>query len=172
MGSLPWFGFIACANSFIDDFEVSIFLTEIGTRHSLLAKSKTFKDKDKIISNSSKLVGGDIEPVVIQEESDDESEPMPLDSIPTEQDDTSKFRRTRKHTRTGSSGQIIEEGLDDDKKKLAFKTTYEGFSIWGWVLCLLVERKGGPGKKTSGADAQALMAEWITSTQQQQDGDR
>jgi len=28
-----------------DEFEVSVFLTEIGTRHFLLAKSKTFKDK-------------------------------------------------------------------------------------------------------------------------------
>lgn len=60
--------------------------------------------------------------------------------------------------------------LDDDKKKLGFKTTYEGFSIWGWVLCLIIERKGGPGKKEVG-NAQALMQEWIASTQQAQDDD-
>lgn len=62
---------------------------------------------------------------------------------------------------------------DDDKKKLGFQTTYEGFSIWGWILCLFVERKGGPGKKSTGLDgnAQALMQDWITSTQEQKDDD-
>ena len=59
----------------------------------------------------------------------------------------------------------------DDKKKLRFDTTYDGFNIWGFVLCLLVERKGSHGKKLEGSDggsAQALMEEWI-STQQVQD---
>jgi len=62
---------------------------------------------------------------------------------------------------------------DDDKKKLGFKTTYEGFSIWGWVLCLFVERKGGPKKQASelGPNSQALMQEWIASTQEQKDDD-
>lgn len=62
---------------------------------------------------------------------------------------------------------------DDDKKKLGLKTTYEGFSIWGWVLCLFIERKGGPGKKSAGAEgnAQALMQDWIVSTQEQRDDD-
>ncbi len=59
----------------------------------------------------------------------------------------------------------------DDKKKMRFDTTYNGFNIWGFVLCLLVERRGGQGKKLQGSDggsAQALMEEWI-STQQAQD---
>ena len=149
-----------------DDFEVSIFLTEIGTRHSLLAKSKTFKEKEKMVSNANKLTGNDTEPVVIQEESDDETNLMSIDDIPSEQDDVEDVERPRKRTRTGRLSQAAEE---DDKKKLAFRTTYEGFSIWGWVLCLLVERKGGPGNQAAGHDAQALMAEWITSTQQQDD---
>ena len=62
---------------------------------------------------------------------------------------------------------------DDDKKKLGFKTIYEGFSIWGKVLCLFIERKGGPAKKSSGVEgnAQALMQDWIASTQEQRDDD-
>jgi hypothetical protein len=131
-----------------DDFEVSIFLTPIGTRHSLLTKSKTFQEKPKIAANSSKLTGSDADPMIIREESDDESGMMSLNRIPTEDS-------------------IRDQ---DDKKKLGLKTTYEGFSIWGWVLCLLVTRKGGPTKKSTDSNAgQALLEEWISSTQQQQE---
>lgn len=86
--------------------------------------------------------------MVIREESDDENAPVPLDEILAEED-------------------ALDE---DDKKKLGFKTTYEGFSIWGWVLCLLVTRKGGTSKKKTENNAgQALMEEWISSTQQQEE---
>jgi hypothetical protein len=86
--------------------------------------------------------------VIIRVESDHEDATMSLDQIPEE------------------DGAAAE----DDKKKLGFKTTYEGFSIWGWVLCLLVTRKGVPTKKKTENNAgQVLMEEWITSTQQQQE---
>ncbi len=102
---------------------------------------------------------------MIHEESVDETNLMSLVDIPSEQDDVEELERPSKRTRTGGQNKgLAEQSEEDDKKKLAFKTTYEGFSIWGWVLCLLVERKGGPGKKAAGADAQALMAEWITYT--------
>lgn len=86
--------------------------------------------------------------MVIREESDDENVSMEMDQIPTENDAVG----------------------DDDKKKLEFKTAYDGFSIWGWVLCLLVTRKGGPSKKKTESNAgQALMEEWISLTQQQEE---
>lgn len=86
--------------------------------------------------------------MLVREESDDETAAMSLDQIPAQED-------------------VLGE---DDKKKLGFKTTYEGFSIWGWVLCLLVTRKGGPNKKRTDTNAgQALMEDWISSTQQQED---
>jgi hypothetical protein len=85
---------------------------------------------------------------MIREESDDENVPMAMDHIP-------------------AADNLVG---DEDKKKLGFETTYEGFSIWGWVLCLLVTRKGGPSKKkTESNAAQALMEEWIVLTQQQQE---
>jgi hypothetical protein len=88
--------------------------------------------------------------MTVREESDDENGVIPLDRIPVEDD--------------------VQD--EDDKKKLSFKTTYEGFSIWGWVLCLLVTRKGGPSRKRTENNAgQALMEEWISSTQQQQEED-
>jgi hypothetical protein len=157
---------------FADDFEVSIFLTENATRHSLLTKSKTFKDKDMIKSNANKLVGMDREPVLIREESDDEADMIPLDRIPSANDSADDGESPQKRARKRAGRPGAEEDVDeDDKKKLAFQTSYEGFSIWGWVLCLLVDRKGGPGKKAPGPEAQALMAEWITSTQLQQEDD-
>ena len=163
---------LADVRAFADDFEVSIFLTENATRHSLLTKSKTFKDNDKITNNANKLTGTDKEPVLIREESDDEGDLIPFDKIPSANDSVDDDEYPKKRARNSAPQQGAERDVDeDDKKKLAFKTSYEGFSIWGWVLCLLVDRKGGPGKKASGPDAQALMAEWITSTQLQQEDD-
>src|SRR5271156_2518737 len=45
----------------LDDFEVSIFLTETSTRHSLLTKHKHFREKGKdgLKSNSDKLTGAE-----------------------------------------------------------------------------------------------------------------
>jgi hypothetical protein len=59
-----------------DDFEVSIFLTELSSRHSVLTKQKIFKDKARIQSNSGKLTGWlttgtSDQPVVINEDSAD-----------------------------------------------------------------------------------------------------
>jgi intein/homing endonuclease len=158
--------------AFADDFEVSIFLTETATRHSLLTKSKTFKDNDEITHNANRLIGTDKEPVLIRGESDDEADLIPFDKIPSANDSADDDEPSKKRVRNSARRQGPERDVDeDDKKKLTFKTSYEGFSIWGWVLCLLVDRKGGPGKKASGPDAQALMAEWITSTQLQQEDD-
>lgn len=54
----------------------------------------------------------------------------------------------------------------DDKKKQAFNTTYEGFSIYRRVLCLVVKRRGiSKGKQLVGGTGQAMMEEWITSSQ-------
>jgi hypothetical protein len=56
----------------------------------------------------------------------------------------------------------------DDKKKLAMSTTYEGFAIYGRVLCLVVKRKDSKGKRTEG---QVMMEDWIASTQMPADDD-
>ena len=57
----------------------------------------------------------------------------------------------------------------DDKKKMGIKTTYDGYSIYGRILCLIVKRRGdglaliAAGKKQVGG--QASMENWIASTQ-------
>ncbi|KEF62703.1 uncharacterized protein A1O9_00676 [Exophiala aquamarina CBS 119918] len=148
-----------------DDFEVSIFLTEIRTRHSLLIKNKTFKQKPPIKTND----GGRLtraahqDSVWIRDEEDEHD--VVLHDIPAVDDDMDAQQPF------GDEDANPDAPLDDDKKKLGFKTTYEGFSIWGWVLCLFVERKGGPGQKNVGTEGntQALMQDWIASTQQQKE---
>jgi hypothetical protein len=70
-------------------------------------------------------------------------------------------------------GTMTEEAVSDDDKKLWMATRYEGFSIWGWVLCLLVSRKGHkprPINVASETSGQVLMEEWI-ATQVQPDLD-
>lgn len=59
-----------------------------------------------------------------------------------------------------------EDGGKDDKKKLGMDTTYDGFSIYGRILCLVVKRRGtAKGKEKAGGAGQAMMEEWIASTQ-------
>lgn len=150
-----------------DDFEVSIFLTEAGVRHALMIKNKTFQDRNPIKSNSNRLLGGSNEPVTINEESDDENINMKDIAPAINVEDEDDMDELPAHRR--ASGHSPPE---DDKKKLGFTTSYDGFNIWGFILCLLVERKGGPGKKPHSkgeGNAQALMEEWISTQREQID---
>lgn len=93
------------------------------------------------------------EPVVIREEEDDE--PINLADIP-EAD--------------GSEGQATEAGdQQDHKKKMGLNTSYDGFSIYGRILCLVVKRKGArhhAGNNTAPVSSQQMMENWV-STQAQ-----
>jgi hypothetical protein len=184
----------------VEDFEVSIFLTETSTRHSLLTKQKHFRDTGKkgLESNSQKLTGAtndtaiDVEdaPAIRREESDEDG--LNLGDLPAADDVESLFvaedegsRRSKRHRAStniesspeSSSGfepspkrrkededQPIEED-NDDKKKMAMDTSYDGFSIYGRVLCLVVKRKDKKGKQPAMSGGQAMMEDWITSTQ-------
>jgi hypothetical protein len=225
----------------IDDFEVSIFLTDLLTRHSLLTKSKVitistdptslacsrsnpsttntytpkvFRDKNgRIKSNSGKLTGwvtrdgkaneepidvdnGAENAVVIREESDDEGiavgggRPKRRRGENDEDNEDSLFvndnddvidvsedegfqtmdgqpdlKRRRQHG---------DEGGEDDKKKLGLDTSYDGFSIYGRILCLVVKRRDGsskgriPGASTDQA-GQQMLENWV-STQAANEG--
>lgn len=140
--------------------------------------------------------GGDADAVVIREESDDE-EGTGLNTAPTrngkrqrdedgedslfvrdEEIDVSEdegFQPTNKRARTEEDGTAIgdEEDGEDDKKKLALNTSYDGFSIYGRILCLVVKRRGGPKGRLPGAMAdengQQMLENWV-STQAAQEG--
>lgn len=62
-----------------------------------------------------------------------------------------------------------DEEMSDDKKKMRMRTTYDGYSIYGRILCLIVKRLGdGSTMPTSGkkqAGGRASMENWIASTQ-------
>ncbi|KAJ4290771.1 hypothetical protein N0V88_006520 [Collariella sp. IMI 366227] len=241
-----------------DDFEVSIFLTETDTRHSLLHKQKLFRDKvqTRLTSNSSKLMGAsreepiDVEggqfpqaadaDVLILREEDDDQDAINLADIPTIGDTTTSdpepANRRPKRRRRGSPGprgqgqeaeessgggsdvEVLDEtgssadelfvgdgasddsdvGMNqppskrrkgkaavvgdtaerDDKKKMAMDISYEGFAIYGRVLCLVVKRRVNAGGRAGAAAApssgktqaarpkgQAMMENWIASTQ-------
>ena len=66
-----------------------------------------------------------------------------------------------------------EADVEDDKKKLALNTTYDGFSIYGRILCLIVKRKGK--KTTQGAlgapvGGSQMMEHWVSTQVAQEAG--
>jgi len=194
---------------------VSIFLTDLATRHALLTKQKVFKDKaGRIKSNSGKLTGwvtkggmtsedaievegGDGGAVSIREESDEDENGALVSGatrngkrrrdedgedslfIQDEEIDVSEdegFQPTNKRARTNADGERDEdegEAGEDDKKKLALNTSYDGFSIYGRILCLVVKRRGGPNSRLPGGMAdqngQQMLENWV-STQAAQEG--
>jgi len=159
-----------------DDFDVSIFLTELSTPHSILTRSKTFKDETHDGAGT-KSEPFDVEmhklrdPAIRREDSEEEQK-VDLGAIPaareisvggrqerplaisdSDEDQashgrSSAYKRQRKEQKEDVAGQ-------DDKKKLGFQTGYDGFRIHGRILCLVVKRKGrGKGRlQTNGADA-------------------
>ncbi|KAF2230355.1 hypothetical protein EV356DRAFT_536506 [Viridothelium virens] len=199
-----------------DEYEVSIFLTEPSTRHSILTKQKDFEKKaSRLKSNSGKLTSwltnGNIEnPVDVPD--DDASRPIlreeddtiDLDEIPDaemvdngqdshrgmrkrsrqdsrdglfvdeegDSDDAfeSSDSRAGKRKRSGNNDPEDDHGKTDDKKKLGLNTSYDGFSIYGRILCLVIKRRGGKVNSGPGAadTGQQMLENWV-STQAAQD---
>ncbi|KAK2805191.1 hypothetical protein FQN51_000714 [Onygenales sp. PD_10] len=177
-----------------DDFEVSIFLREGGTSHSLVTKQKSFTDQPaEIKSNSTKLTGTDDAPIhvpdhdiadaMVIQESDDEAVVSLLDipaAVPSAADDDADVEvmppsstRCRRRKRVESNLETPTEHAPEptqpqkqDDKKLGLSTSYEGFTIWGRILCLLITRRGDKRPKPAAAapaGGQALMEEWIST---------
>ena len=178
---------------------MSIFLTDGGTRHSILTKHKHFHDKTqtKLTSNTNKMLGADKEnPVdldvpIRQEASDDDVEISDIPAAPESVDSGAKRRRNEPDSEFDTSEDETASAIDvdsdaeepphkrlredqaDDKKKMDMDVSYEGFAIYGRVLCLVVRKRDNPKKKapsraaTSGVQpaGQAKMENWITSTQ-------
>jgi len=206
MAVMPVQNMLTC----LDDYEVSIFLTETSTRHSLLTKQKHFNEPNKknMKSNSSKLTGAtqgtaiNIEdvPFIRREHSDEDEDEdevniqdLPIageslseiDSLFVSEDDgLRRSKRARAATiidsdeeltsgderptkRAKDTAPVVEEEVEEveEKKKMAMHTTYDGFAIYGRVLCLVVKRKDKKGKNPAVVGGQAMMEEWISSTQ-------
>ncbi|BCS24153.1 uncharacterized protein APUU_40597A [Aspergillus puulaauensis] len=153
-----------------DDFEVALFLRESRTRHSLLTRHKNFDEPENKSKRTGYLEGKGGQPDTgILVESDSESE-LNINAIPQagseEEDGPSEGKRTKR-----KRDESLPESSEHEDKKLRFRTNYEGFNIHGWMLCLLVTRKGDKGKarvEAAEPKRQVLMEEWI-STQAQGD---
>ncbi|EAW18121.1 uncharacterized protein NFIA_080650 [Aspergillus fischeri NRRL 181] len=164
-----------------DEFEVALFLRESRTRHSLLTRHKTFEgagDTDIPVIRSEG--GGD--KILVESDSETDTD---LRDIPQANTSDANGKRRRGTDVQGPGGErtskrqketdspLEELSADSDDKKLGFRTQYEGFNIYGWVLCLLVTQKGDKARArpaASDTSRQALMEEWI-STQAQGDLD-
>ncbi|KAL9013183.1 MAG: hypothetical protein Q9173_002114 [Seirophora scorigena] len=73
---------------------------------------------------------------------------------------------TRQPRQRPEDAAVDQDPDADDKKRLAMRTSYDGFSIYGRILCLVVKRRGNAkGKDLTGGAGQAMMEEWIASTQ-------
>ncbi|GLB13962.1 hypothetical protein AtubIFM61612_001375 [Aspergillus tubingensis] len=174
-----------------EEFEVALFLRESRTRHSLLTRHKEFGEEEGGYAvgrgvgggsgSGSGAAGGGI---LIES---DEEEGLEMRDIPQasgdddngvggkrqrddadgQSDDSPERRRTSK--RRKDDGTLSRDADDGDDKKMRFRTNYEGFNIYGWVLCLLVTRKGDKtGTRAAPAEPgrQVLMEEWISSQAQ------
>ena len=179
-----------------DDFEVAVFLTETSTRHSILRKEKRARTKkERLGSTNGRLTGtrdapveiADAAPGLVREESDEvrladlpaagEEEGYGRAGVSKEESGEGLFVSDGDEDEEVSTGEGVDkditmgggEGGEDDKKKLSLNTTYDGFSIYGRILCLVVKRKGTvKGKEAavgSAGSGQAMMEEWISSTQ-------
>lgn len=191
-----------------EDFEVTIFLTEISTRHSLLTKQKQFSDKPKIKATGSNLTGwlntsdhpmcvdDDAVPDILREDGDAapklhdipdvqtgskrkavETDPDDALFVSSSDEDTFQTQRQapqRRKQKLRADEPVpaaeVDEERQDDKKKLALNTSYDGFSIYGRILCLLVKRKGQRPKQTHAPTGGSQMMEQWVSTQAAQEG--
>jgi len=161
---------------------VGVFLTDLSTRHSLLAKSKRFVERPRLKSNSGKMTGGmdgnadvpiDVDAeseasarlnksedaVVLLEESDEEADMNVTPEMSLDEADIGKLTKVRRARGQGGTGAGQEE--KKDKKKM--RTMYEGFSIYGRILCLVVKRRGS--RHATGAQSGQQIMEQFVSTQ-------
>ncbi|KFX99028.1 hypothetical protein V490_01986, partial [Pseudogymnoascus sp. VKM F-3557] len=169
-----------------DGFEVSVFLTETSTRHTVLKRRKIFREPerkgDTDPDDPAPLLREEDDDVVIQDvppapaidadvpaptrrskrtrttvTSDDANDLFVADSDASTSDDED----TPPSKRARSAAPVVEEE-EQDEKKMAMRSEFDGYSIYGRVLCLIVTKTAG---KDAGTGGREVMEDWITSTQ-------
>lgn len=76
--------------------------------------------------------------------------------------EASRKRRSERQKPSEAPDAENPEVTSEDKKKLALRTYYDGFSIYGRILCLVVRRRGGL-ISAAAASSQQLMENWIST---------
>lgn len=105
--------------------------------------------------------------------------------VSSDDEETVRTQRSKRRKRTtgqqrardsdGEGNVEAAEPVDeDDKKKLALKTSYDGFSIYGRILCLIVKRKGKKAASSAAAAPVAggsqMMENWVSTQVAQEAG--
>jgi hypothetical protein len=149
-------------------------------------KKKDFTDKPRLKSNSKKLTswlsGGedtdraiDVDapsaPVLVEDDDDVDLSAIP--AAPADLDDEDAV--TIPSDNDGDDGGLfvsrkVDVAGDDDTKKLGLKTMYDGFAIYGKILCLIVKRTSAPSNGKAGASSQVMMENWVSTQVAQEMG--
>ncbi|KAF2863283.1 hypothetical protein K470DRAFT_210726 [Piedraia hortae CBS 480.64] len=125
-----------------EEFDVTIHLANHSRYHSVLTKRKELSDPaPRIKSTSSKLTGT----ITID---DDDQNPQ---FIEYDNEDKGELPGTR------------DGDEDDGAKKMKMTTFYDGFSIYGRVLCLVVQRRAAGAHKTVLSHSTQMMEQWINT---------
>lgn len=89
----------------------------------------------------------------------------------TQRQRTPKRRKHAPEIDEAPADEQVPAEIEDDKKKLALNTSYDGFSIYGRILCLVVKRKG---KKSQQGNAPVggsqMMEQWVSTQAAQEAG--
>ena len=157
-----------------DGWEASFWFAGRGTGHSVLRRGRVVREGEGVRVRREESEG---EMQVRREESEEEEEELGVGNVPpaaarrddnaeeglfVSSDDDEAAAASPPPARKKRKRADGEADLDaDDKKKLAFETTYEGFAIYGRVLCLVV-RKRGKGKEEVGK----VLENWMAGTQE------
>lgn len=152
-----------------EDYTVAVYITKVGRYHSILARHRDYSTTAAapLKSNSAKLLGEGAAPVMVREESSD-SEPE-LSTIPAAGPEKSPGAPRQQPTNAvGADVETEEEEEEgDEKKKLSFTTSYEGFDVSDRILQLVVERRHtAPPEHTA-----QIIENWIAQSQVARDSD-
>lgn len=75
-------------------------------------------------------------------------------------------RQTKRSTTNRETIDTVEnaEDFEDNKKTLGMNTSYDGFSIYGRILCLVVKRRGVRASGgTAPASSQQMLENWVST---------
>ncbi|KFY87750.1 hypothetical protein V500_06795 [Pseudogymnoascus sp. VKM F-4518 (FW-2643)] len=176
-----------------DGFEVSVFLTETSTRHTVLKRRKIFREPERKGDNDD--TDPDVPAPLLREEDDDvviqDVPPAPAIEDTNHPPPTRRSKRTRTTTASDDANDLFvadsdaspssdydsegppskrarsaaplgpAEEEEQDEKKMAMRSEYDGYGIYGRVLCLIVTKTAVAG----GGGGREVMEEWIASTQ-------
>jgi hypothetical protein len=183
-----WMLFIYLLTRTIEDFEASLYLTGSGTLHAVLRKDRSAEVKQPIVrSNSTRLTdAARSSPVIVRDEEEEsptpdiheipeapvEGEEEPLFLPGPDNEDSSDDEYVPLPTSPTPKTRALEkEAVIEDKKKLKFRTEYEGFTIYDKVLCLVITRKEKKKDKAATREKAGLIEGWIVMSQAVRDGD-